>query len=103
MDPIFTTTGLLILAVAIATMIRLEDFPQIEWTKDNIGKAIATALGTTVSVIFFAWMLAETAALYIDTVGGFVVITTAGVGGIAGVRAAINKLRDVMTADDKEE
>ncbi len=91
MDPYYTA-GYIVLAAAIATMIRLEDFPQIEWTKANIGTALSTFVGSVVSVVAFAWIYADQAAIYIDTLVGLAAISMSAAGGIAGLRAALTAI-----------
>jgi len=94
MDPYYAA-GYIILAAAIATMIRLEDFPKIDWTKANIGTALATYVGSVVSVVVFAWIYADQAAIYIDTLVGLGVITMSATGGIAGARAALTAIAEL--------
>jgi predicted nucleic-acid-binding protein len=88
MDPYYTA-GFVLMAAAVATLVRLEDWPPTEWSKDEIASIIATFIGSTVTVVFFAWFFAETAGLYIDTIAGFFAIVMAGAGGVASIRAIL--------------
>lgn len=88
MDPYYAA-GFVLLAAAVATLIRLEDWPPTIWTKAEIAKIIATFIGSFISVVFFSWFYAETAAMTIDTIAGMFAIIISGAGGVATIRAIL--------------
>jgi hypothetical protein len=88
MDPYYTA-GFVLMAAAVATLVRLEDWPPTEWSKEQIAGIVATFIGSVISVVFFAWFFAESAGIYIDTIAGFFAIVMAGAGGVAAIRAVL--------------
>lgn len=79
--------ALLIMAAAVATVLRAEDTPKTPWTKRY--------LGTHVQVFVYGLIAAGVLGYVLDydlaTPGGFVAVLTAAYTGIAGVRALISR------------
>lgn len=88
MDPYYAA-GFVVLASAIATLIRIEDWPPTSWSKDKMAEMAATFVGSFITVVFFAWFYAETAGMYIDSVDGMFAIVMSGAGGVAAIRAVL--------------
>lgn len=88
MDPYYAA-GFVLLAAAVATLIRLEDWPPTAWTKEEIAKIAATFIGSGIAAVFFAWFYAETAGMYIDSLDGMFAVIMSAAGGIAAIRAVL--------------
>lgn len=91
MDPYYAA-GFVLLAGFIATLIRIEDWPPTEWSKEEIAGIVATFIGSTITAVFFAWFYAEMAGLVISSLEGMAAVVMSSVGGVASVKAAILKL-----------
>lgn len=94
MDPYYAA-GFVLLAGAIATLIRIEDWPPTSWTKEEIAGIVATFIGSTIMAVFWAWFYAESAGLLINTLEGMAAVVMSAVGGVAAVKAAFLKLSKV--------
>jgi len=89
----YDVVGLIALAAIIATVLRLEDWPPTDWTKEEAKNIVTTFVGSATAAVLFAWFYAETAGIFIGTYEGMMAITVSALGGMAGVRVAIDKIR----------
>lgn len=95
-DLTWQLVGLVGLAAAIATLIRVKDTPPLVLVVDGklsmaaVATLISTYIVSAVAAVVTAVIVAASEGVTIYTAGGLFVITTGAIGGMSTVRAALN-------------
>lgn len=90
--------GMIMLAASIATLIRAKDSPALVLVVDGklstaaVAVLVETWIAGAIAAVVAAMVVAETNDVSIYTIGGLTIITSAAIGGMASVRAALNSL-----------
>lgn len=88
-----------IIAAAVATLIRLMDYPVTTWSKENIVAIIETYVGALIAAVVGAYVLG---IQLLDAAGSvvpasLVSIITFAIAGMAGLRAILAKYQAMQT------
>ena len=92
MDPYYAA-GFVLLAAAVATIVRLEDWPPTEWSMDEVKNIVGVFIGSAITATFFAWFYAETAGILINSIEGMIAVVMSAVGGVASIRAVLDQVK----------